>query len=59
LQWLADSMVGIINRNALRGSPSGRQGLGDFFESTAFGVYAKPMTAAAIINRAARQYPKK
>ena len=41
LQWLADAMVGMINRNALKRSPSGRQGLGDFFESTAFGVYAE------------------
>src|SRR5215831_14341112 len=41
LKWLADSMVGMINRNTLRRSPSGRQGLGDFFESTAFGVYAE------------------
>jgi hypothetical protein len=39
---------------------SARQGIRDLFESTAFGVYAKPnsMTVAANINRAAPQYPK-
>lgn len=40
LHWLARRELGSVNRNA-RGDSSDRQGLGDFFESTAFGIYAE------------------